>query len=575
MDGDAAAVAVTPPKRTHVILVDQTERANGWATPVPYDTILVAAVWPPGSDFIGDTDDWLRLVFTHEFTHIVHLDRSESWARAVRAIFGRTEIAFPNLFLPQWHIEGLATYQESVMTGRGRLHAGDFGAIVDEAAQSRALEPLDRVNGGLTDWPNGDGAYAYGLRFHQYLADRFGADSLAKLSEATARRVPFTASRVFERIYGQSLGSLWQDYEASLGEATSVAAPHDEYTRLTHHHYTVSGPRFDRPSCATCPLAVVYSLLTPDGFPSLNRVALDGSAPRQLTRRYLGSTTAIGADELYFDQQEIRRNTGIYSDLYAWSRAGGRLRPLTSEARLLDPDLSPDGRTLACVREGLGRRDLVLVDVGPGRPAANVRVLLGEPGTQFNTPRWSPDGRQIAVERHRRGSLSEIAVVDVADKSVRVLTPAALGRSVTPAWRPDGRAVIAAIAPDQAPFNLVELPLDGGEARALTHMSGGAKWPDVSPDGRTIVFVGYTVDGFDLFTMPYAESGIRNSESRMPNAGSALEAPQSASSIPDSEFQVPNSYSPWPTVLPTSWAPILETDADQIRAGASISGYDV
>jgi hypothetical protein len=59
------------------------------------------------------TDDWLRLAFTHEFTHILHLDRSEGWARAVRSIFGRTPLAFPNVFLPIWQIEGLAVYEES------------------------------------------------------------------------------------------------------------------------------------------------------------------------------------------------------------------------------------------------------------------------------------------------------------------------------------------------------------------------------------------------------------------------------------------------------------------------------
>ena len=118
-----------PPRLTHVVLVDQSDLANGGATPVPRDTIVVTAVWPPGADFIGKTDDWLRLVFTHEFTHIVHLDRSESWARVVRGIFGRTPIAFPNLFLPIWQIEGIATYEESALTGGGRLHSGDFRAI--------------------------------------------------------------------------------------------------------------------------------------------------------------------------------------------------------------------------------------------------------------------------------------------------------------------------------------------------------------------------------------------------------------------------------------------------------------
>jgi hypothetical protein len=98
-------LGVTPPARTHVVLVDETELANGSASPVPYNTIVMTAAWPAGSEFIGNTDDWLRLVFTHEFTHIVHLDRSESWARVVRGMFGRLPIAFPNLFLPKWQIE--------------------------------------------------------------------------------------------------------------------------------------------------------------------------------------------------------------------------------------------------------------------------------------------------------------------------------------------------------------------------------------------------------------------------------------------------------------------------------------
>src|SRR5712691_8154952 len=76
-------LGTTPPSHTHVVLVDQTELANGYATPVPYNTILVTAAWPRPSEFLGKTDDWLRLVFTHEFTHIVHLDRSVGWARVV------------------------------------------------------------------------------------------------------------------------------------------------------------------------------------------------------------------------------------------------------------------------------------------------------------------------------------------------------------------------------------------------------------------------------------------------------------------------------------------------------------
>ena len=571
-------LGVTPPRRTRVVLADQTELFNGYATPVPYDMVVLYAVTPSGSD--ADFDDWLRLIFTHEFTHIVHLDRSESWARILRGILGRTPYAFPNIFLPQWQIEGLATFEESAITGMGRLHAGDFLAIVNEGAKDHRLEPLDRVNGGLTDWPGGAAVYAYGAGFHQYLADRFGAQTLATLAEATARRVPYVASPVFKRIFGRSLGDLWRDYESSLAAALVDAQPSDAaITRLTRQGFSISGPRFDRYSCAGCPPEVVYSAANPNGFPALYRVGLDGGEPRRLTTRYLGSTTGVGREHIYFDQLELNRNAGLYGDLYAYSRADGGVRRLTSDTRLLDPDLSPDGKTLVCVRNSPGQRDLVLVPLAANGTVRDDRspaiTLIAEAGTQFDAPRWSPDGRTIAVERHRLGSGPEIVLVDVNAKTVRVLATAPHTRFAMPAWRPDGGSIVAAAARGDETFNLFEFSLDGSSARQLTHTSGGATWPDVSPDGKTIVFVGYTADGDDLFSMPYPAAAAGDvvtfaqptddSERRSgAKPGDGVDASTAAT-----------DYSPLDTLKPTSWTPIVDASSDQIRVGAGVTGYDV
>src|SRR5262249_32610365 len=135
---------------------------------------------------------------------------------------------------------------------------------------------------------------------------------------------------------------------------------------------------------------------------------------------------------------------------------------------------------------------------------STIDVLIGETDTQFNAPRWSPDGRLIAVERHRLGDDPEIVVVDPASQSLRVVAARPQTRIVMPAWRRAGGALVAAGAGDDQVFMLVETPLDAsGPLRPLTHTSGGATWPDVSPDGRLLTFVGYTIDGSDIFTMPY------------------------------------------------------------------------
>jgi hypothetical protein len=562
------------PSLTHIVLADQTELSNAYATPLPYDTIVIYLAAPTGAEF--DTDDWLRLVFTHEFTHIIHLDRSESWARVVRNIFGRTPIVFPNLFLPTWQIEGLATYSESVMTGEGRLHAGDFRAIVDVAARAGTLEPMDRVNGGLTDWPSGQGAYAYGARFHQYLADRFGIQTLAELADATARRVPYTAAPVFRNVFGESLGSLWADFESTLTADAAANAPDDEAKRLTWSGFVANGPKFEPPACDTCASAIIYAERNPHDFPSLNRVDLDDGSATELTTRFYGSTTAVGTAALYFDQLELRRNINLSGDLYARSRATGRVQRLTSGARLHDPDLSPDGKTLAAVQDHTGGRDLVLVTLnGNDRvDLSAIRVLIAEPGTNFNAPRWSPDGRRLAVERHRLNERPEVIVVDAESGGVQSVVAVTRSRVVMPTWEPDGTHVIAAVAPDDLPFNLVEFDVaQAAPIRQLTHTTGGATWPEISKDGRTLVFVGYTDGGYDVFSMNLASTTRTDEIIRpAPHEEPAVAVP--AVPLPSSPTAA-SPYSPLRTLYPTSWWPVIQWDADQLRLGAATSGIDV
>ena len=145
--------------RVQVVLVDQHDVSNGWATPLPYNTIEISAAAPPVESGIGNSADWLRLVFVHEYTHIAHLSRAGGWLNGLRRGFGRLPLLFPNLYQPIWGIEGIATWQESRSTHEGRVLAGDFRVLLDRAAAAGRFDPLDRVSGGNVDWPGGNGPY--------------------------------------------------------------------------------------------------------------------------------------------------------------------------------------------------------------------------------------------------------------------------------------------------------------------------------------------------------------------------------------------------------------------------------
>ena len=484
-----------PRGRVHVILVDQTDQSNGWATVFPYNTIELAAVPPPSQSTIGNASDWLRLVFSHEYTHIVHLEKSRGWIGGLRHVFGRVPVLQPNVFLPQWQVEGLATYEESVSTGKGRVPAGDFRMILDQAAVHGRFASLDRAEGGVIDWPSGNSPYVYGAYFHQFLAEHYGAASLARLAEATAGTLPFFGSRAFRPVFGRSLGGLWKDFKADTEariEAGKVAPP-VQPTRLTDHGFTVTAPTFSADG------RLYYSLVNPHDFPAIMELRPGTTAPRRVASRYLGERMSVAGDRLVFAQLEVVRHTDLQSDLYAVPLDGGHTQRLTRDARAADPDVAPDGHTIVCTVQQAGRRILALLEI-PHLGASTVPVpLLSEESTEFSTPRWSPDGRVIAAERRRLGGPSEIVLLDVATHTVRTLVASEQGRNFGPMWLADGGTVLFSSDRAGAPFAIYGADVRTGAVRTLVGTGPGAQFPAISPDGRRLVFVGYTADGVRPF----------------------------------------------------------------------------
>src|SRR2546429_6357251 len=114
-----------PPRQVvDLTLVDDIDSPNGATLVFPSDRIFVFLPPPATDPGLQHYDSWLRLVTTHELTHVFHLDRVRGLRSGLQAVFGRAPGLLPNTYQPSWVTEGLATYYESRFTNGGRGTGG-------------------------------------------------------------------------------------------------------------------------------------------------------------------------------------------------------------------------------------------------------------------------------------------------------------------------------------------------------------------------------------------------------------------------------------------------------------------
>ena len=501
-------------------------------------------------------------MFTHEYTHVLHLERSGGWFGAIGRPFGRVPLFYPNLFLPPMLIEGIATHEESEATGEGRIPAGDFRMLMGAAAAAGRFPSLAKASNAVVAWPSGLTAYVFGGYFHDYLARTYGQASLERLSDETASRLPYLGVRAFRKVYGKPLGDLWKDFQKDASSRAAADAP--RRTQLTRHGFNVSAPWHSTDG------RVFYSVATPHAYPAL--MELTAAGPRKLTTKIAGGRIGGTAGEVVFDQVEYVRSVAVQSDLYAVDRERGSVRRLTRHARAADPDVSPDGRTIVCTVQRPDGRALATLPVPAPGATGTPALLLSEPSVDFASPRWSPDGRTIAAERRKLRGASEIVILDAASGAVRrTVTSHDGARSTGPEWSSDSATLYFAADRGGKPFQIYSIDLAGGPPRRLSNAGDSAQSPSLSPDGRTIVFVGYTASGFDLFSMPVADA-IWEAEPAEPAAIAgpepAVAAPAAAGTIKDS------NYNPLRTLVPRFWTPVVAWDDDELSVGAGTGGFD-
>jgi hypothetical protein len=162
-----------------------------------------------------------------------------------------------------------------------------------------------------------------------------------------------------------------------------------------------------------------------------------------------------------------------------------------------------DSGLLVYVSGGIANRDhkreLVLLDeTGRAEPLPGFDREAVSPNLRF-----SPDGRQLAFTEE--GARDLVGLFDVERQTYRVLVEG--GIATSPRWSPDGSQLAMGWS-EGGPFDIFVQPVSGGDGERLTESPGYDLALSWSPDGRFLAFVREELPAHDIFLYRYEDRQV-------------------------------------------------------------------
>jgi len=189
------------------------------------------------------------------------------------------------------------------------------------------------------------------------------------------------------------------------------------------------------------------------------------------------------------------------SQLTWYDRAGKRLGVVGKPSLILNPGLSPDGKSIAVLvgasTTASGTVDTWVIDTGTGVMSRMTRDFMA---SIVSTPAWSPDSRRLAVT----GSSGGIQEVTVASGKVTSLLSE---NFYTHDWTPDGRSLL--------------IGSNGGARLSLLTLGEGAKPQTIldtpyykfssriSPDGRYVAYASSEAGPLDVYVASFPSFAVK------------------------------------------------------------------
>ena len=545
--------------RMPVVLNGYNDRSNGYVTPLPFKQ-EIEAVSIRGTALSPRHPSWLHTVVPHELVHAVHADvgRRFGLGSLVR-IFAPDAARTLTLIAPPGISEGIAVFRESGITpGAGRLNHSFFTMRFRAAMASKKPWSLAQLVEAPAYTLPADRFYIGGAHLVNHLAAR---DSLDFFDRATQLnyQLPFLGygigfwhgtRRWPQKVYREFLDEVrFSEEERSTGKRSKPAViagetgavhrfPHwlDEQTVVTFSRgYNRIGGFYacDVSSGEGCRL-IREAAPVEDAYFSL-------------------STDGNSIYYARYDQDPFVPGKAI-ARLYEVDAATGEKRRLTEHGRLFAPAESNEGGFWGVQNDGQGNQLVRLSAAGRLDTLStlqHIRIQSVEP---------SPEGGRLLAVLNMRGRQGVFDVeVHAGGVELRPFLLFEEGSIYDASWSRDGRYVLFSADPSGT-VDVYAYDVREDRLAQVTAAEYGAFEPALSPDGRSIAFVHYEHERYELAVEPFSFDAARALPVELVKAGLVQKADASSAEAGYGEPVDDRPYRAFSRLKPRMLFPIVRYD---------------
>ncbi len=565
-----------PAHKVQVLITDGTDAANGMTAPFARFGMILYLT-PPETWFSTNYyEDWLKLLVYHEYTHYLNMDPTRDVYSLLRVLFG--DVLLPNMLLPPWMLEGYAVYFETKYTKAGRGRSPFYSMVVRSLVQDGMLDSsksvtLDRVASGSPHAPGGEVPYLFGYMLTNE-ASKEGPNVLTDLTTNSSQRLPYFINGNLENITGKDWYALWDRYVA----AAKTRAEKDLQTLRTQPISKVDF--FEETSDDALGVAsspdlqwLAYRMGNEDRWETLYLKNLTTGKTTVLEDKFMGVGMAFTPDSKRIISSSLNRrdNFHFYSDLKVFEIETGKSYFLTEGARAKDPTLSPDGNQIAYIVTENSSNDLYIADLS----YQDSRLVLSHPKKivdanildRISNPKFSADGKSIVYTFKQNGQMGEnLMAIDSNAGNMRTLV-ADGARNRFPAV--DSRDNLYFVSDKTGVDNLYRYDMDG-KSTQVTNVTTGLWLPVIR--GEEAIASVYRGSGFGLAKVELNPKGFESETLKIaePDAPAYVENKVGSST----KDLVSHDYSPWKSLRPRQWAPLIIAGSESFYLGAMASSYD-